>query len=163
MPWFHPKSLLDKTYEIGLIIKGFDGSVELIAGILLLVIPAATIEHVVWAVTHGELATDPHDFIATHILHYGQQLASGHNLFAVLFLLTHGGVKVGLVVALLLQKLWAYPWALGALVLFLAYQVYLLVTQPTFIMAFLTFLDVAIIWLVWREWQKVKAPAAAAD
>lgn len=154
--WFHPRTLLDKAYEIGLFIKGFDGTLELIGGILLLSVPGSVITGLTRFLTQHELADDPHDFVANHILIYGNSLAHGRHLFASLFLLTHGAVKVALVVALLRQKLWAYPWALGALVLFLAYQAYLLVVKPSPGMAFLTVLDIIIIWLVWREWQKVR-------
>lgn len=158
--WFHPRTLLDKTYEIGLFIKGFDGAVELLGGLLLLLVPAHAVLRLTHALVDTELSSDPHSFVATHILHMGTELAKGHNAFAILFLLTHGAVKVALVVALLRQKLWAYPWALVALTAFLVYQVYLLVTKPTFGMAFLTVLDVIIIWLVQREWQKVKPRTA---
>jgi len=72
-------------------------------------------------------------------------------------LLTHGLVKVVLVTCLLMNKLWAYPYALVALGLFLVYQVYELVVHPTFGMAFLSVLDAIIILLVWREWQQVKS------
>jgi len=155
-PWFHPQTLLDKTYEIGIIIKGIDGVLELVGGLLILLLSPATINSLTRFLTENELAKDPHDFVSTHILHYGNELATGHTGFAALFLLTHGIVKVALVTALLLQRFWAYPWALVALTLFLVYQLYLMVVQPTYAMAFLTVLDAAIIWLVWREWQKVK-------
>jgi uncharacterized membrane protein len=157
--WFHPRTLLDKTYEIGILIKGFDGAMELLGALLLLVVPGRVINSLTHWLVDTELNHDPRDFIATHVLHFGTHLAQGHNTFAVLFLLTHGAVKVGLVLALLRQKHWAYPLALIALIAFLVYQVYLLVTQTTFGMAFLTVLDTIIIWLVWREWQKVKAEA----
>jgi uncharacterized membrane protein len=155
--WFHPRSLLDKTYEIGLLIKGFDGSVELLGALLLIVVPSSAILRLTHWLVDNELASNPHSFIATHILRTGTDLAAGHNTFAILFLATHGAVKVGLVVALLRQKMWAYPVALVALSGFLVYQVYLLVTKPTFGMAFLTVLDVIILWLVWREWQQQRA------
>lgn len=164
MTFFKPASLFDKVYEIGLFFKGFDGTLELIGGVLLLVVSPSAVNHVTTFLTQHELTEDPHDFIATHIVHYGHNLAAGHNLFAALFLLTHGAVKVGLVAALLMNKLWAYPVALVALVIFLGYQIYQLVTAPSFGFAILTILDVVIIWLIWREWQKVKAepkPASA--
>jgi len=156
MEWFRPKTLLDKAYQIGLFVKGIDGTLELIGGILLLTVPPSAINSLVRFLTQDQLAEDPHDFVANHILQYGHALATGHTFFASLFLLTHGAVKVALVVALLLNKLWAYPWALGALVLFLVYQLYLLVTSPSVGFGILTVLDVIIIWLVWREWQKVR-------
>lgn len=161
MAWFHPKSLLDKTYEIGLFVKGIDGSLELLGGLLLIVIPKHAILQLTDWLTHNELADDPHDFLANHILKAGHNLASNSHLFAILFLLTHGAIKVGLVLALLRQKLWAYPWALVVLTLFLIYQIYLLVVRTTISMAFLTVLDAIIIWLVWREWHKVKGEPKA--
>jgi uncharacterized membrane protein len=162
MPWFHPQSLLDKSYEIGIIVKGIDGSLELISALLLLFLSPDSILRLTHFLTQGLLENNPHNFIANHIEKLGHHLASGQTTFAIIFLLTHGLVKVVLVVCLLLNKLWAYPWALGALGLFLIYQAYLLVTKPTFGMAFLSVLDAAIIWLVWREWRKQLSPNQAA-
>jgi uncharacterized membrane protein len=156
MARFHPQTLLDKTYEVGLAIKFIDGVFELAGGILVLALSASTIHGITRFLTESALQSDPHNFIATHIQKAGNHLASGHNIFAAAFLLTHGLVKVVLVVCLLLNKLWAYPWALAILGLFLAYQFYQLVTAPTFGMAFLTILDIFIIWLINREWQKVR-------
>lgn len=156
MKLFKPTTLLDKFYEVGIIIKGIDGAIELIGGLLILLIPRTDILHITSSLTQNELSNDPHDFFANHIVRAGHALAGGSHWFAALFLLTHGIVKVGLVTALLLQKLWAYPWALGALSLFLVYQIYLLAVRPTLSMWFLSILDAVIIWLVWREWQKVR-------
>ncbi len=164
MSLFRPQTLLDKSYEVGIIIKGIDGLLELAGGALVLILSSSQINGVTRFLTENELQQDPHDFIATHILKLGQHLASGHNIFAAAFLLTHGLVKVVLVTCLLLNKLWAYPWALVVLGLFLIYQAYQLITSPSFGMAFLSVLDAIIIWLVYREWQKVrtnKPPALA--
>jgi uncharacterized membrane protein len=156
---FKPTTLLDKFYEVGIIIKGIDGLIELVAGILLLVVSPSVFSRLTDAVTRGELAEDPHDFIATHLAHVGSHLAHGHNLFAAVFLLIHGAVKVGLVTCLLLNKLWAYPVGLVVLGLLLLYQLYDLVTRPTLGMAFLSVLDAVILWLIWREWQRVRGEA----
>ena len=156
MPLFHPKTLLDKTYEIGILIKGIDGVLELIGGVLVLVINPHTITGITNFLTQDALDSNPHNFIAVHIAKTGHDLANGHNIFAAAFLLTHGLVKVVLVTCLLLNKLWAYPWAIGVLGLFMVYQVYLLITRPTFGMAFLTVLDIIIIGLIYREWQQIR-------
>lgn len=153
---FKPQTLLDKFYEIGIVIKGIDGLLELIGGILVLTLSPTTINGITRFLTENALQNDPHNFIATHIAKAGAHLAAGHNFFAAAFLLTHGIVKVGLVTALLLNKMWAYPWALGLLGLFLIYQIYQLITAPTFGMALLSILDAIIIYLVYREWQKVR-------
>ena len=156
MPLFHPKTLLDKAYEIGILIKGIDGILELLGGALVLLLNPHTVTSITNFLTQDALQENPHNIIATHVLKLGNHLAGGHNLFAAAFLLTHGLVKVVLVTCLLLNKLWAYPWALGVLGLFLVYQTYLLVTKPTFGMAFLTILDIVIIGLIYREWQQVR-------
>ncbi|HSX36779.1 MAG TPA: DUF2127 domain-containing protein [Patescibacteria group bacterium] len=161
MEWFKPKTLLDKTYEIGIIIKGIDGVLELLGGILVLVLSPGTILRITNFFTQDTLQENPHNFIAHHLSDAGHHLASGQTTFAALFLLTHGLVKVVLVACLLLNKLWAYPWALAVLGLFLVYQIFLLVTRTTFGMAFLTILDAIIIYLVYREWQKVRAEGGA--
>lgn len=157
MAFFKPTSLLDKFYEIGILFKGFDGLVELIAGIFLLTVPPSFIRSLTYDLTRGELTQDPHDFFATHLAHAGAHLAQGHNAFVSAFLLIHGAVKVGLVICLLLNKLWAYPLGLAVLGLLFLYQVYQLITGPTFGMAFLSALDVVILWLIWREWRHVQA------
>jgi uncharacterized membrane protein len=156
MPLFRPQTLLDKSYEIGLGIKAIDGIFELVGGILVLSLSATTINSLTRFLTENALQSDPHNYIATHIAKAGAHLASGHNIFAAVFLLTHGLVKIVLVICLLLNKLWAYPWALVILSLFLAYQIYQLITSPTVSMALLSILDGIIIWLVWREWHKVR-------
>lgn len=157
MTWFHPKTLLDKTYVIGIILKGVNGVLELIGGTLVLTLSSHTIQHITNFLTADALADNPHNYIANHIQRAGHHLASGETTFAALFLLTHGLVKVVLVTCLLLNKLWAYPWAFGMLGLFLVYQVYLLITSPGIGMALLTVVDIVILWLIWREWQQVKA------
>jgi uncharacterized membrane protein len=156
MPRFHPQTLLDKTYEIGLVIKFIDGLFELIGGILVISLTPNAIHGITRFLTENALQNNPHNYIATHIVKAGAHLAAGHNFFAAAFLLTHGLVKVVLVICLYLNRLWAYPWALVILSLFLAYQIYQLITAPTFGMAFLSVLDAIIIWLIQREWRKIR-------
>jgi uncharacterized membrane protein len=63
-------------------------------------------------------------------------------------------VKVTLVIALLRNKLWAYPWMIAVLLAFIAYQVYLIVLGPSPGLVALTVFDVLIVVLTWREYQK---------
>ena len=59
MPWFRPRDLLDQTFEVGIILKGLDGLLEVIGGLLLLVVSPATIDRVVTSLTQHELSEDP--------------------------------------------------------------------------------------------------------
>ena len=143
------------AFEIGVILKGLNGLLELIGGLLLLVFPPSTIQRFVVGLTHNELSKDPNDFIATHLRATAEHLSVSDQLFAALFLLLHGVIKVLLVYALLRRKLWAYPVAIGVFAGFSVYQMYRYVIQPSGWLIALTVLDVIVILLTWAEWHRL--------
>ena len=154
--------LLDRTFEISVILKGIDGVLEIVGGIILLLVSPATIDRLAVALTQHELSEDPHDFIATHILHTASTLTGTAVLLAALYLLLHGLLKLVLVVAVLKGKLWAYPWMLGFLGAFVAYQLYRLTFAPSLWLVLLTIFDVFVGWLTWLEYRKHQAYARPA-
>ena len=103
------------------------------------------------------LSEDPNDYIASHLLGYAQGLTGGTVTFAALYLLVHGIVKIVLVAALLRNQIWAYPWMIGFLLIFIAYQIYQIALHPTLGLSALTIFDAAIVWLTWREWRRQTA------
>lgn len=62
-------TVLDSVFVVSLILKGIDGVLELIGGVLLLVIPADKIGTFVQIITQHEIAEDPDDLIANAIRH----------------------------------------------------------------------------------------------
>ena len=159
MPWFRPRDLLDQTFEVGIILKGVDGLLEMIGGLLLLAVSPATVDRVVTSLTQHELSEDPHDFLATHLLRTAHGLTGSAVLFGAVYLLAHGVVKIILVTALLKNQLWAYPWTIVFLGLFIVYQIYRLSLQPSVGLTALTVFDALIAWLTWREYRKQLAVA----
>ncbi len=103
------RSRLHVAFEIGVILKGLNGFLELIGGILLLVFPPSAIQRFVVGLTHNELSRDPNDFIATHLRAAAQHLSVHAQTFAAIYLLAHGVIKAVLVYSLLKDKLWAFP------------------------------------------------------
>ena len=152
--WFRPKDLLDRTFEVGIILKGLNGLLELVGGLLLFVVTPATIDHLVATVTQFELSDDPHDFIAVHLLRLAHGLTGSAVLFAALYLLLHGVVKVVLVVAVLRTKLWAYPWMIALLGAFIVYQLYRLSYRFSIGLALLTVCDVFVVVLTVIEYRR---------
>lgn len=155
MSWYHPKSLFDKVFEYGILLKGIDGLLELIAGLLLLVVKPATIQNFVTLITQKELLHDPHDLIANALVHATRDLG-GTTTFLIVYLWIHAAIKLIAVFGLLRNKLWAYPFSFITLGALLLYQFYSLYEKVTLGMSLLTIFDVFIIWLIWREYQKVK-------
>lgn len=152
------KSVLDRIFQASLVIKGLDGLLELAGGILLLVSPGI-INRLVLAITQPELSQDPHDLIATRLLDLSHTLTGSSSTFAVLYLLSHGVANVTLAIALLRHQLWAYPWMISFISLFMIYQTYRLVVTPSLGLAILTVFDIFIIWLTWREYRRSRAAA----
>jgi uncharacterized membrane protein len=72
-------------------------------------------------------------------------------------------VKVTLVIALLRNKLWAYPWMIAVLLAFIAYQVSVIVLGPSPGLVALTVFDVLIVVLTWREYRKQCGIVSADD
>ena len=151
---FRPHDWLDRVFEIGIIGKGLNGTAELIGGLLLLVASPDRIRHFAVLLTQGELSEDPHDLIATRILHSANGLTGGAVRFGAIYLLAHGAVKVALVIALLLDKLWAYPWMIGFLSLFIGYQLYRIVLHPSAGLIALTIFDALVLALTAREYRR---------
>lgn len=152
------RTVLDKAYFAGVVIKGIDGLIELLAGLILLAVPSVAhtvIQHVIHESSEG------HGLVAQWLTRYASQLdadlVKGGTFVVIAFLITHGAVKLVLVYCLLKKILWAYPYALVVLGLLWVYQLYILVRHPTFGVTFLVLLDVAIIWLVWREYRVLRA------
>lgn len=155
-PWFKPTSLLDKTYTLGILIKGIDGVLELLGGVLILTVPPSWIMDATDFLSLSEFGVSQHNFLSQSVVKFGHDLAYGSHVFAAIFLLTHGLVKVVLVASLLRNYRRAYPFALVTLSLFLVYQFYAIITHFTWGMTFLTVIDIVIIWLIWREWGQQK-------
>ena len=150
---FQPKDRLDRLFEIGIIAKGLNGLVEVIGGLLLLFVTPARVHS--WAVrlTQEELSEDPQDFIANHLLHTASGITGGAVLFGSLYLLSHGVIKIFLVVSLLRNKLWAYPLTIVVLSGFVVYQLYRIALHVSFTMVALTVFDLVIIALAMREYK----------
>lgn len=156
MSWYHPATLLDKVFEGGIILKGMSGALEFLAGLLLVLTSPASISGFLAFITQREIAEDPHDRLAAFILHSADHFNSGVKVYAVAYLWIHATIKLIAVVGILRNKLWAYPFSLITLSLLMLFQVYSIVVRFSIGMLLLTVFDVLILWLIWREYAKVK-------
>lgn len=155
---------LDVFYFIGVILKGIDGAIELLVGLVLLLAPS--IPHLALsaiAAEAGEGSGPIRVFIAGYVENLDDRLAQSGLGFLMAFLIVHGVVKLVLVYCLLRRLHRAYPYALAVLILFLAYQVYTALVSPTIGLILLTVLDAVIIVLVYREYREIKPKVAASS
>jgi uncharacterized membrane protein len=151
---FREQPAFQRVYKIGIAIKGFDGLVELVAGLALWLSPSLV--HNFLNLIIGETSEHSgriYQFIAENVGRVDNDFAKTSLVFLIIFLISHGLIKLALVYALLKEILKAYPYALVVLTGFLIYQLYVFIIHPTLGMALFTILDAVIIWLVWGEYQ----------
>ena len=144
------------AFEISLLLKGLFALGEIIGGIAALFVSREFLLRSVSVLTEEELAEDPHDFIANYLLHSAQSLTIGTQLFVALYLLTHGAIKLWLIIGLLRQKLWYYPAAIVIFGLFILYQVYRFHFTHSAWLLLITTVDVIVIALTWHEYKYLR-------
>ncbi len=160
-PAEHPRTATDKAFRVSLYLKGLDGLLETLGGILLLIIKPEQINHLARWLTEGELSQDPHDFIANHILKSAHNLTGASLAFGAAYLLSHGLVKIVLVVEVLRDHLWAYIALIAVTALFVVYQIYRLTAVKFSVSLFLlTLFDLLIIYLTQKEYRRHLAAKA---
>jgi uncharacterized membrane protein len=151
---FRPRDTLDRLFAVTVAIKGLDGLLELIGGLVLLVITPEHIERIASVFARSVLSTALPDTVATWASAGAERLTTGGLAFGAAYLLAHGLVKVVLVLALLRDKLWAYPWMIAVLAFFVAFQAYEFTVSPSYGLALLTVFDLVVISLTWREYRR---------
>lgn len=148
------RKLIDRVFELGILIKSFFGFFEILAGIVFAISSRLIVNNLIIALTQQEISEDPNDFIANYLIKTANNFSSGSHIFAVIYLIFHGVVNIFLAVALLKNKIWAYPWAITGFGLFLIYQVFRYLHTHSASLLFLTIFDIFIVFIVCWEYKK---------
>ncbi len=150
------KDLVHIGFEIGLLMKGIDGILEIIGGILLLFLSPVRLNSIMRLLTQHELSDDPKDKVANLLLSYSHSFSISTQHFGVTYLLSHGLVKCLLIFLLWQKKLFAYPLTILSLLLFIAYQAYRYLYSQSAFLIVLSVLDIVMVVLTVLEYKKVK-------
>jgi uncharacterized membrane protein len=147
---------LHRFLELGILIKGIDGGLVLVGGLLLVFLSPVAINRVVFFFMEGELKEDPTDLVANLLLHTTRS-AIEVRVPASVFLSVHGIVKLVLVGGLATNRLSSYPAAILVFAGFTVYQLYQLSQQYSLFLEAVTVLDVIVILLVIAEYMHMRA------
>jgi len=145
-----------QIFKISVLLKGAHALVECIGGLVLTFVSTSAITSLINTLTQEELIEDPNDFVAAHLLSLAQNFTVSTQRFYAFYLLSHGVIKVLLVVGLLRNKLWAYPVSLVVLGLFIVYQLYRFSYTRGVGLIVLTIFDVIVMGLIWHEYRLVR-------
>ena len=147
---------IHRIFEISVLLKGAHALIECVGGFVLAFVSTSAIASLVNALTQEELIEDPNDFVGTHLLSLTRDFTLSTQHFYAFYLLSHGVIKVFLVVGLLRNKLWSYPASLVVLGLFIVYQLYRFSYTHGFGLIVLTVFDIFVMWLIWHEYRLVR-------
>ena len=145
-----------QIFRVSVLLKGAHALIECLGGTLLALVSTTSIVNFVNTITLNELIRDPNDFLATHLLALARDFSVQTQHFYAFYLLSHGLVKLLLVVGLLREKLWSYPASLIVLALFVVYQIYRFSYTRGFGLIVLTIFDLIVMGLIWHEYNLMR-------
>ncbi|HUO01959.1 MAG TPA: DUF2127 domain-containing protein [Rhizomicrobium sp.] len=146
--------LLHDAYLGAILIKGFDGAVETLAGLVIALTGPERIYEWVFRLTAPELGGGQHH-PALHAIRSGAaKLASGPHHFVILYLLVHGLLKLGIALALLKGTArWVFPVTSLILTGFIAYMSWRLSLRWSDWLLGAALFDLFTLGLVLNEWR----------
>jgi len=144
---------IHQIFKVSVLLKGAHALIECAGGLALALVRTSTIAALVNRLTQEELIEDPNDFVATHLLTMAQNFSVSTQHFYAFYLLSHGIVKLFLVIGLLRGRLWSYPTSLVALGLFIVYQLYRFSYTHGVGLIVLTVFDLLVMGLIWHEYR----------
>lgn len=148
----------EKTYRLffrwAIILKGLFALGEVALGCIFLFVSNAALYGAMVGITGDELIAQHSHGLLWGLVTRGLQgfFTTPHAVWAFIFI-SHGTVKLVLIVALLLEKKWAYPWGAGIFSLFIVYQLWQMLFTPSLTLLFVTFLDALVVALILHEWR----------
>jgi uncharacterized membrane protein len=148
------RKLIDKIFDVGIMVKAVFGFFEISAGILLALSGQLIINNFIINLAQQEIADDPNDLIANFLINSANNFYYNAHFFAIIYLIAHGIINMFLAVALLKNKIWAYPYAMGGFGLFIIYQIYRYFHTHSLLLLSLTIFDVFIVLIIWLEYRR---------
>jgi uncharacterized membrane protein len=141
------------VFRVSLLLKAAHSILELVSGAALYAVSNAALFQFARVLTRHELLEDPDDVIANFLLRSAETFSINQKSAASIYLISHGAVKLFLVVMVLRERWWAYPLFMAALALLISYQSYQLTLGFSLWLAALTVLDVIVLWLTLYEYR----------
>jgi uncharacterized membrane protein len=149
------RSLAHLAYVVTVALKGFDGGLETLAGLVIWITGPQRLYRWAVRITAPELYDGEH-VRAVHAIRRGaEHLATTGAHFVVFYLLVHGILKLGLAIVLLRGGgRWIFPVGTLILTAFIAFMSYRLSQQwSNWLLGFALF-DALTLALVLNEWRK---------
>lgn len=144
-----------RLFEIGVLLKGIEGILELIGGVSFFFSSADYLNRIVSALTQNELSAEPNDYLTNLAVNWFHHLTAGAIHFVAFFLIINGIINVTLVYGITRKKMWAYQGAIAVLILFVIFQAYRLFYAQSWFLVLATAYDAALAGLISHEYKRI--------
>ena len=145
-----------QLFKWSILIKGAISVVEVIVGTLVMFTPVSIITHMTDYVIKNFFGGKTEGFLVSEIISNAEALVNIGTVLIGVYLIGRGGIKLGLIIGLLRNKIWAYPWSLVVIGVLVLFQVFELIKTLHLGIIFVTAFDLVVMYLIWREWNIVK-------
>jgi uncharacterized membrane protein len=143
-------------FQLSLLCKAVFAAAETLAGIGAFFVTQQFVFTLVERLTRAGLFQHPHDLIANYLYTSAQHFSLSTRNFTAAYLLSHGVIKLWLIVGLLRERLWYYPLAIAVFGLFVVYQLYRFNLSHSPWLVLITLVDIVVIGLTWHEYRYVR-------
>ena len=146
-------TLLHLGFDIGITVKGILAVLEILGGLAMIFVTPDRLNGVIWHISGNG---SRHGWLMNTLTNWGQTFTSDAQFFVIFYAISHGAVKLAVVILLWLKKLWAYPVSIVVLLMFIVYQMDLFFRHYSIYMILLTVFDIVMIMLTVFEYKRVK-------
>lgn len=153
-------AILHDSFEISLTLKAILAVLETIAGLILLVLGPDKITDFLAALSQGKMVPG-HDLIIRYFLSWASQYSISTHFFIAFYLISHGVIKLLVIGSLWKEKIWAFPLGITLFFLFIIYQIYRYTFTHSLWLIIISFFDIIVIYLTWKEYQRIKTKLTA--
>lgn len=149
MPQENEKTIY-QMFRASILLKGAISLAEMVVGGLLLFVSMEQLIALALWLIHFLLGNWS-GILSAPLLHFTSLLTASSGLIAF-YLFSRGAIKLALIIALLYNRLWAYPWSLLVLALFVLYQIWHMFHSFSGIVLGITLFDLVVMYFIWREY-----------
>ena len=143
-------------FDIGLLMKTALASLEIISGTVLIFLNPEKMSRLIMLISKEELSEDPKDILMNYLVSFSKIFSVDMQHFTMLYLLSHGIIKLSVILLLWKKKLWAYPLSVLVFSGFIAYQLYHYAESRFVMLLLFTILDIMMIILTILEYKRIK-------
>lgn len=151
------KLFSEKTYhrlfEAGIVGKAIVSIAEIIAGLVFVFASRDALAQFAFSLFGGELNETPRDALWNYFANEIHRFAATPQSVWAFIFLSHGIVKILLVIGLWQKQMWAYPASAIVFLGFIIYQFYQLSYTPSAALWAITIFDMVVVWLIIHEYR----------